>query len=171
MVLRLLTQGPRTRAQLAAALQRRGVPDDVAEGVLDRFGQVGLVDDVAFADAWVESRHAGRGLARRALAHELRQRGVDGETVDAALETLPPEQEVETARALVRARLRTTRGADPQARVRRVAGLLARKGYGAALTYRLVREELEAEAQDAVDLDAVANVDVSELDAAATDAG
>ena len=145
IVLRQLTRGPRTRAQLAATLARRGIPEDAAGRVLDRFTDVGLVDDEAFAEAWVETRHAGRGLARRALAHELRTRGVGDETVDAALDTLPGSQEVETARALVRQRLRATRGADREARVRRVAGLLARKGYSGGLAFRLIREELEAE--------------------------
>jgi len=145
IVLRQLTRGPRTRAQLEATLARRGIPPAAAGRVLDRFTDVGLVDDEAFAEAWVETRHAGRGLARRALAHELRTRGVADETVDAALDTLPGSQEVETARALVRQRLRATRGADREARVRRVAGLLARKGYSGALAFRLIREELEAE--------------------------
>ncbi|HEY2306223.1 MAG TPA: regulatory protein RecX, partial [Streptosporangiaceae bacterium] len=65
--LRLLTAGPRTRAQLATALRKRRIPDEVAEAVLSRFTEVGLIDDAAFARAWVESRHHSRGLARRAL--------------------------------------------------------------------------------------------------------
>ncbi|MBA3250380.1 MAG: regulatory protein RecX, partial [Geodermatophilaceae bacterium] len=65
--LRLLTLAPRTRAQLAQALERRGVPPAASEAVLDRFDEVGLIDDAAFSRAWVASRHAGRGLAGRAL--------------------------------------------------------------------------------------------------------
>src|SRR5262249_23326143 len=71
--LRLLTSGPRTRAQLATALRKRRIPDEVADSVLGRFAEVGLIDDAAFARAWVESRHHGRGLGRRALAAELRE--------------------------------------------------------------------------------------------------
>jgi regulatory protein len=145
LVLRQLTRAPRTRAQLAAMLTRRGFPDDTVERVLDRFGELQLIDDAAFAQAWVESRHAGRGLARRALAYELRARGVEGETVDGAVAELSPDQEEATARALVRRRLRATTGQDTQARVRRAAGALARKGYSASLAFRLVREELAAE--------------------------
>lgn len=143
--LRLLTGAPRTKAQLAEALQRRNVPDEVAERVLDRLEEVRLVDDEAFAQAWVSSRHTGRGLARRALAYELRRRGVSDETVDAAVGELEPEQEVETARALVRRRLPSTRRLGHQARVRRLAGMLARKGYPGSLAIRVVREELAAE--------------------------
>ncbi|MGH3973165.1 MAG: regulatory protein RecX, partial [Pseudonocardiaceae bacterium] len=77
LVLRKLTAAPRTRAQLADDLAGRGVPDGVAHRVLDRFTEVGLVDDAAFAESWVRSRHLGRGLSRRALSHELRTKGVD----------------------------------------------------------------------------------------------
>lgn len=73
--LRMLTAAPRTRAQLAEALAKRGIPDDVAQQVLDRLVTVGLIDDAAYAEAWVRSRHESRGLARRALVHELRRRG------------------------------------------------------------------------------------------------
>ncbi|MFC7329582.1 recombination regulator RecX [Marinactinospora rubrisoli] len=142
--LRLLTGAPRTRAQLERALARRGIPEEVAETVLGRFGEAGLIDDTAFAEAWVDSRHAGRGLGRRALAAELRQRGVADETVREAVEELTPEQEEATARRLVRRRLDATRGRPVEVRVRRVMGMLARKGYSAGLAYRLVREELEA---------------------------
>ncbi|MBP2702734.1 recombination regulator RecX [Microbispora sp. RL4-1S] len=150
--LRLLTMAPRTRAQLADALRRRAVPEWAAESVLERFSEVGLIDDEAFAAAWVSSRHAGRGLARRALAQELRHRGVDEETVKEAVDQLDPEQEAETARALVRRKLATTRGADPQARIRRLAGMLARKGYSPGLAFRIVREALEAEGVEPEDL-------------------
>jgi regulatory protein len=146
--LRMLTGAPRTRAQLAAALARRGVPEDVAEAVLGRFAEVGLIDDAMFANAWVESRHYGRGLSGRALAAELRSRGVASGDIQAAVARLDPEQEVETARSLVAARLAATRGQPAPARVRRLIGLLARKGYPQALAYRLTREALEQEGLD-----------------------
>jgi regulatory protein len=143
--LRLLSFSPRTRAQLADALRRKGVPDDVAERVLGRYSEVGLIDDAAFARAWVQSRHAGRGLARRALADELRRRGVADETVKDAVEELDPAQEEAAARELVAKRMAATRGLDPAKRTRRILGGLARKGYSGGLAYRLVREALEAE--------------------------
>jgi regulatory protein len=63
--LRLLTAAPRSRAQLAAELRRRRVPAEAAEAVLGRFADAGLIDDAAFARAWVESRHHSRGLSMR----------------------------------------------------------------------------------------------------------
>jgi regulatory protein len=124
------------------------VADDVAERVLGRYTEVGLIDDEAFARAWVQSRHAGRGLARRALAAELRRRGVDDDTVNDAVEELDSEQEEAAARELVAKRMAATRGLDPGKRTRRIVGMLARKGYSGGIAYRLVREALEAEGID-----------------------
>jgi regulatory protein len=156
--LRMLASAPRTRAQLAGALQRRGVPEEAAEAVLGRFAEVGLIDDATFANAWVESRHYGRGLSGRALAAELRTRGVPADDIRAAVDGLGPEQEVETARGIVERRLAATRGEPAPTRVRRLIGVLARKGYPQGLAYRLVREALE---QEGVDL-AAAGVDLSD---------
>ena len=147
--LRLLTLTPRTRAQLSDALRKRGIPDTVAAGVLDRYTDVGLIDDAAFARAWVESRHYSRGLAGRALAAELKQRGVDSGEIRDAIEELGPAAEVATARKLVAQRLAGTRGEPAQARTRRLAGMLARKGYPPGLAFRVIREAMEAEGADA----------------------
>ena len=147
--LKMLTAAPRTRAQLAAAMARRGVPDEAAQAVLERFAEVQLIDDGTFARAWVESRHHGRGLARRALAAELRQRGVESDDIQTAVSELDPEQEYATARALVERRLAGTRGLARPARFRRLMGVLARKGYPEALAYRVVREALEYEPSEA----------------------
>ncbi|WP_416477245.1 recombination regulator RecX [Streptomyces sp. LKA04] len=146
--LRLLTGTPRTRSQLADALRKREIPDEAAEEVLSRFEEVGLIDDSAFAQAWVESRHHGRGLARRALARELRTKGVDNTLIDAAVSRLDSEQEEETARELVARKLRATRGLDRDKRLRRLAGMLARKGYPEGMALRVVRQALEDEGED-----------------------
>jgi regulatory protein len=140
--LRQLTAGPRSRTQLAQAMARRGVPDEAAAAVLERFTEVGLVDDAAFAQAWVEARHRGRGLGRRALAHELHARGIGPAESAAALDSLGAEQEEASARELVRRRLGATRGLDQVARVRRLGGMLARKGYPPGLALRVVREAI-----------------------------
>ncbi|MFG2409472.1 recombination regulator RecX [Streptomyces brevispora] len=151
--LRLLTGTPRTRKQLADALRKREIPDEAAEEVLSRFEDVGLINDAAFADAWVESRHHGRGLARRALVRELRTKGVDAAVIDEAVGQLDPDQEEATARELVARKLRSTRGLDRDKRLRRLAGMLARKGYGEGLALRVVRQALEEEGEDTEGLD------------------
>ncbi|MFD7921513.1 recombination regulator RecX [Streptomyces sp. NPDC059740] len=150
--LRLLTGTPRTRKQLADALRKRNIPEDAAEEVLSRFEEVGLIDDAAFAGAWVESRHHGRGLARRALARELRTKGVAAEVVEEAVGQLDSDDEERTARELVERKLRATRGLERDKRLRRLAGMLARKGYPEGMALRVVRRALEEEGEDA-DLD------------------
>ncbi|MEU3075200.1 recombination regulator RecX [Streptomyces laurentii] len=151
--LRLLTGTPRTRKQLADALRKREIPDEVAEEVLSRFEDVGLIDDAAFAGAWVESRHHGRGLARRALARELRTKGVDPTVIQEAVERLDSDQEEARARELVDRKLRATRGLERDRRLRRLAGMLARKGYPEGMALRVVRQALEEEGEDTEGLD------------------
>jgi regulatory protein len=134
--------GARTRAQLQQAMARKAIPEDVATAVLDRFEEVDLVDDKEFARQWVQSRHVGRGLARRALAYELRQRGVAEETLKSAVDQLSSDDELTAARELVRRKVLSTRNDDPQRRVRRLAGMLARKGYGGSVAMSAIRVEL-----------------------------
>jgi regulatory protein len=162
--LRLLAAAPKTRAQLAQALRRRGVSNDAAEAVLARFTDVGLIDDAAFARAWVESRHYSRGLSRRSLSAELRRQGIETEEIREAVGTLDPEQEVATARRLVEQKMAATRGQPAEARVRRAAGTLARKGYPPGLVFRLIKEALEQEGSpEAFELDPDQYLDPDEV--------
>jgi len=139
-----LAARPRTRSELADLLAEREVPDEVAAEVLDRFTEVGLIDDAAFATAWVESRHRGRGLSKRVLAQELRRHGVDDELARDALDELDPDQEEATARALVRKKLRSMRSLERQVAMRRLLGMLARKGYPGALAMTVIKQEMAA---------------------------
>jgi regulatory protein len=143
--LNLLTATPRSRAELAKALRKRRVPDEVAQHVLERLTDVNLVDDAAYAEAYVESRHRGRGLARSALRAELRRKGIDEAVAGAAVEQIDAEAELAAARGLVARRIASTAGLAPEARVRRLAGMLQRKGYPAGLAFRVVREALAGE--------------------------
>jgi regulatory protein len=128
-------------------MRHGGVPAEAAEAILVRFTDAGLIDDAAFARAWVESRHHSRGLSRRSLSAELRRNGVQNEEIRAAVDALDPEQEVATARLLVERKLASSRGRPPDTRVRQAAGMLARKGYPPGLVFRLVREVMEQEGQ------------------------
>jgi regulatory protein len=138
----------RSRKELADKLAQKNVPTDVATRLLDRFEEVGLVDDAAFARTWVEGRHTSRGLAPRAIAQELRRKGVDDEVAREALDDLDDDEQRETARRLVRKKLRSLGRFDDATRTRRLVGMLARKGYAPGMAYALVREELGAEAAE-----------------------
>ncbi|HEY0637655.1 MAG TPA: regulatory protein RecX [Pseudonocardiaceae bacterium] len=159
--LRLLTSRARTRQELATALGRRGVDEDVVAAVLDRFAEVGLIDDAAFAESYVHSGHTYRGLGRRALAADLRRKGVDAETAGEAVAAIEPDAEEEMARTLVRRRLAGSAGvarpgdgpAEQAGRIRKLVGMLARRGYSEGLAYRVVRDELRAAGHDTAVLD------------------
>jgi regulatory protein len=134
----------RTRAELAAELERREFTDEVVTLVLDRLVEVGLLDDAAFAEQWVDSRHRHRGLGRRALSQELRRKGVDTETAGEAVAGLDADAERAKAGELVRRKLPSLDRIESQAAARRLVGMLARKGYGAGMAYEVVRTEMAA---------------------------
>ena len=143
-----LTGRARTRRELADKLRSRNVPDEVATRLLDRFTEVGLIDDAAFARLWVESRQSNRGLARRALSDELRRKGVDAEVVREAVDEVDPADEEAAARRLVRKKLPSLRKVDSTTATRRLVGVLARKGYSAGLAFAVVKDELGAATSD-----------------------
>lgn len=147
--LRLLTVRARTRAELEAQLTKRGYPDDVSARVLDRLTEVGLIDDEDFAEQWVRSRHANAGKGKRALAVELRKKGVDDEVISAALAELDPAAERQRAEELVRDKLRREHlDGSPEADVkvtRRLVGMLARRGYNQSMAFDVVSVELANE--------------------------
>lgn len=148
VVLRRLAHAPRTRAELARDLARRGVPEPVSDSVLDGLEACGLIDDVQFARLWVESRHRVRGLARGALRRELTERGVSPDTVADALAHIDTESEVIRARELARRRLRTMVDCDRATQHRRLSAYLARRGYGGAVVSSVVLEVLQRDTVD-----------------------
>ncbi len=152
LCLRALTGAPKTRQQLADLLASRDIPEDAATTVLDRFTEVGLIDDAAYARAWVSSRQAGRGLARRALSSELRAKGVDPEVAAEAVEQVDDEDERAAARKLVERRAGSMRRLDRATATRRLMGMLARKGYNGGLAAAVVREVLD-EVEAGADVD------------------
>lgn len=147
ILLRRLTDRPRSRAELAEALAKGDVPGDVATAVLDRFEEVGLIDDEEFARTWVQSRQRSRGLAGRLLAQELRRKGIDDELIRDTVGEIDPESEEQAARRLVQKRLRSLRKVDDAKKTQRLVGMLARKGYSPGLAYKVVRDEIGADAE------------------------
>src|SRR3954469_8002095 len=147
LCLRLLTVRARTRAELAGQLAKRGYPDDVSIQVLDRLAGVGLIDDTDFAEQWVRSRRMNAGKGKRALAAELRTKGVDNEVITAALADIDAGAERERAEQLVRDKLRRERldGDDDQKVMRRLVGMLARRGYHQSMAVDVVTVELANE--------------------------
>jgi regulatory protein len=148
LCLRLLTARARTRAELAGQLVKRGYPDDVAERVLDRLAEVGLIDDQDFAEQWVRSRHANTGKGKRALASELRTKGLNDEVIADALADIDAGAERTRAEQLVADKLRRERLADDTDDLkvtRRLVAMLARRGYGQSMAFDVVKVALAGE--------------------------
>ena len=141
IALRQLTVRQRTRAELQAALARKNVPAAAADEVLDRFTEVGLLDDAAFARDWVAAG-ARRQRGRRVLAQELAQKGVAPELIDEALAGQEPGDDLEVALALARRKAGSLAGLDRQVRYRRLCGVLQRRGFSGAVISDVVRQVL-----------------------------
>jgi regulatory protein len=148
ILLRRLTAAPRSRADLRADLVKRGIPEEVADRVLDRFEDVGLIDDAEFARLWVESRHRSRGAARSVLRQELRNKGITDDDAGPALGQIDGDAERERAVRLVQDKSRALSRVEPAVRTRRLVSMLQRRGYSAGLAYAVVREVVGELASD-----------------------
>lgn len=143
--LRLLAVRARSRAELAQRLGSKGYTTEVTESALERLAEVGLVDDAAFAEQWVSSRHTFSGKGKQALAQELRRKGVAPEDSAAALSAVSDDDEHARAAELVRRKLRTIpRDLEHDKALRRLVGMLARRGYSQSTAFTVVKAELGA---------------------------
>lgn len=151
--LQLLTSRARSRAELAQALRRRNVPEEAAAQALDRLAEVDLINDDSFAAEFVRAKRAERGLSAAELSRQLRTKGVGEEAIGGAVADISEEAERATARQLVERKLRVMSGLDTKVKIRRLAGLLARKGYSPSLTFQVVRQVVGESAGEHFDSD------------------
>lgn|SRR5690554_1025467 len=140
IAIRLLTHSPRSAAQLREGLLKREVEPDVVEEIIERYREVGLLDDPELAATIARTRHRERGRSRRAVRQELQRKGFEPEDIDAALEQISDDDEHAVARELAVKRWNQLEGVDRDKRVRRVVGMLGRRGYSPSLAFALVRE-------------------------------
>lgn len=145
IVLRRLNAMARTRKDLYDDLVSREIPETVANEVLDRFTELGLIDDAQYAQMFVASRQRSRGTAKPVLRQELRRKGVPDEEIIDALADISPEAEYELARLLVEKKMPSLARYDSATQQRRLMNLLMRRGYSGAVAASLVREAVQAE--------------------------
>jgi regulatory protein len=146
ILLRALSFSPKSRSQLATLLAERAIPDEVAVEVLDRYEEVGLIDDPLFARLWVNSRHSSKGLSKSALARELRTKGIDPDIAEEALVEITQEVEIEAARALAVRRFRSMSRIPREKQLSQLTGLLSRKGYSSGIALSIAREVVDSDA-------------------------
>ena len=125
------------------------MPADAAAEILERFAEVGLINDAVFAQEWVQSRGRRSGAAR--LRQELRQKGVAEEVIADAIDGRGDQADLTNARELATRKAATMKGLDQVVRQRRLTALLARRGYSSAVIRRVIGEVLQAETTDADD--------------------
>ena len=131
---RLLTYRPRSRKELEEKLREREFPEDIVEFVIDQCARLGYIDDARFAEQWARNRLRLRGFGRRRIEQELRNKGIDREIVrETIVEVVSAEEEHEAAKKAAEKKLRTMRAVEPQARRRRLAGFLERKGFSSEI--------------------------------------
>lgn len=137
-----LTGKPRSEAELRAKLAKKEVPAPIIDELCERFVEVGLLDDAAYAQMLATSRSQFSGRGKSRIRQELRRKGVDDETVQAALEEITPEDEREAARAVAAKKLRSLSGLEYPVAQRRLAGVLARRGFNPGIVMEVTRETL-----------------------------
>ena len=140
IALRILTNGPRSTAQLREGLLSRDVPEDVAGEVVARYVEVGLLDDAALSATIARTRYAERGVAPRVIEQELLRKGFSRSDIDAALAPFDSEAQLAAAAELAARRWARLEGQEREVRVRRVVAHLGRKGYPPSLAFALVKD-------------------------------
>ena len=148
IALQQLNYAPRSRKELADKLKGKGVPEDISEQVLDRLTEVGLIDDLTYAQMLVRSKQNSRRLAKRALRVELTKKGISQDIATQVLDEVDPDDELDMARLIVAKKMRSLGSADTATIQRRLSGLLARKGYASNVSMLVIREALTQRSLD-----------------------
>ena len=133
--LRFMSPRPRSEAEIRARLNRHGFDADTIQQVLAKLREQGLVNDVAFAQFWRENRENFRPLSRRLIELELKQKGVDAETI--AETTAGVDDEPGAYRAAQR-KARSLAGLDYSSFRKRLGAFLKRRGFDYELVNRTI---------------------------------
>lgn len=145
IVLRKLSASAKTRAELAKTLNERNVSAELANEVLDRFAEVGLIDDELYAATFARSRHEYKGLSARAISYQLAHKGVAKPEIETAVADISVEVELATAIKFAEKKLRSLRNVDQVKKLDRIVSFLARKGYSSTICYRAAKSVLQAD--------------------------
>ena len=140
VLLRRLSHAPRTRKELAKDLKDKDISDEVANVALDRFEEVGLINDQALASNYVSSQHERKGLGKNALRQQLRSKGISDDMALEAISQISDDQEFQAAFALACKKIRSLQRDDAKTQLRKIVGVLARKGYSSNLAFRVAKE-------------------------------
>ena len=142
--LRFLEARPRSAVEVRRRLTGAGYREDLIAGAIERLTELGVIDDEAFARAWVESRDRARPRGERALRSELFRKGIDRQLTDDVLDergqTRPGADAEAAGRLLERHASALARISDPRVRRQRAYALLARNGFDPDVAATLARQ-------------------------------
>ena len=142
--LRLLARRARSVAEMEAKLAERSFSEEVICRTVERFKELGYLDDEAFARSLAGYLMESRPMARRRLAWELAKKGLDKRVVEDVLQEIWAERsELEVARAVARRRLAAYGGLEPAKAKRRLKGYLERRGFASSDIFTILGELLD----------------------------
>jgi regulatory protein len=121
-----LSYRARSEAEIRQNLRKHEYPESAIQETLERLRQARLADDTQFAQAWVENRSTFRPRSRRALTMEMRQKGLDDETVQTALAGVNEEG---LAYEAARKRAGRFQGLEVNEFEKKLSEFLARRGF------------------------------------------
>ncbi len=139
VLLHQLARSAKSTQQLRKILENREIPSEIAERVLERFTEVGLIDDQAYAETIVNSRRNFKGLSKSAIKRELNEKGVPSAFIETAIESITAEDDFEAAKQLAARRIRQMSSLTREVRERRLAGYLGRKGYPSSVVFAAIK--------------------------------
>jgi len=140
--LRLLKYRLRSNKEIESRLQRKGFSREIINNTLDFFRDLGYLDDLTFAKAWVNSRLSLKPRSRKFLKYELKCKGVAIHIIEQVLSWLCEDAEYEIAEKLARRKAEKLQGLPELVQKRRLASYLARRGFSAQITYGLTKKIL-----------------------------
>ena len=144
VLLHQLARSAKSTSQLRKILEQREIDSEIAEKVIERFTEVGLIDDAAYAETIVNSRRNYKGLAKSAIKRELNEKGVSQELVEEAISGITAEDDFESAKQLATRRYRQLAHLERDVRTRRLAGYLQRKGYASSAVFASIKAAEES---------------------------
>jgi regulatory protein len=138
-LLKMLTRGSKASGQLRTALIAKEYPAELVDQLIDRFTEVGLINDFQIAKDWVQSQQGRKAIAKSVLARTLREKGFPKDAIDEALAEIDDDSELDAAKKVAEARIRQLLKLEPAVRSRRLGGFLSRKGYSSSVVWAAVK--------------------------------
>lgn len=143
----MLDRTQRSSADLKARLIAKDVEPAIADAIVARYIEVGLLDDGALAAMIARTRQTERGQAPRVIAAELRRKGFSETDIESALEHITADVQWESAKNLAESRWGRMSGLDSEVKMRRLTAFLGRKGYPASMMFGVVRDLVRADSE------------------------